>query len=225
MDGTGDVSMKAGLRYLRILEELSKGDPSRPVKLAEVGRRLGLSRQLVHKYVQTLVKEGYVVKVGRYYVLSDRGKALLEITSEAGERVKRVTKAFAEMIHSLVRQFLEEKGLRGEALYVLLIVITIEFLAMLSEALSTANSGTKDKVLDDLWREQLKGYVKVVLDVLQIRGLEGLEAVGRAMFFLLMVVLSHLTIRRVTAIKEETMLNMLNLIRTLLEPLRRPEEI
>jgi len=210
MGSSGDKLTKAELRYIRILEELSKGDPSRPVKLAEVGRRLGISRQLVHKYVKDLAKEGYVEKVGRHYVLSNRGKALLELVSEASEMIKEMIKQYIEDIRDvklpLVYSSLEKKKRKVGAgiVYMTLMGIAAYFLSTLFDVVQVIDPKTKDRVLDDIWREKLKKQVEVASDILQLSGIKGLEALGTTVHWLFMVAIFNLVAERVNVVKETT---------------------
>lgn len=66
------------LRDVALIRELSTGE----VNLAEIAGKYEVSRQAVFKHAMRLMEKGLVVKSPEgHYVLSDRGRALLEYAS------------------------------------------------------------------------------------------------------------------------------------------------
>jgi biotin operon repressor len=172
---------RAGERYLKILRELSKATQAHPVTLAEVGRRLGLSRQLVHKYVKELTKMGYVAKVGRHYVLTDRGKGVLDLASEKAAQLREAFRALvvdvAKVKPSVMSQLPE--GLFCLSLDAPLALLAVPLYYSLLEASGVVDPKMRDEVLDKLWREELKEWAKLNLLLVELCGLEGVVALIR----------------------------------------------
>ncbi|MCC6014245.1 MAG: winged helix-turn-helix transcriptional regulator [Desulfurococcaceae archaeon] len=172
---------RAGERYLKILRELLKTSQARPVTLAEVGRRLGLSRQLVHKYVKELARMGYVAKVGRYYVLTDKGKGVLDLASEEVAQLREAFRALvvdvAKVEPSVMSQL--SGGLFCLSLDAPLALLAVSLYYSLLEASGVVDPKMRDEVLDKLWREELKERAKHNLLLVELCGLEGVVALIR----------------------------------------------
>ena len=173
---------RAGERYLSILRELSKATQAQPVTLAEVGRRLGLSRQLVHKYVKELAGMGYVAKVGRHYVLTDRGKGVLDLASE--EVTAKLKEAFRALVVDVAKVEPSVMSQLPEGLFCLSLDAPLALLAVslyysLLEASGVVDPKMRDEVLDKLWREELKERAKLNLLLVELCGLEGVVALIR----------------------------------------------
>jgi biotin operon repressor len=175
----GLLGYRAGQRYLNILRELSKASQARPVTLAEVGRRLGLSRQLVHKYVKELTKMGYVAKVGRYYVLTDRGKGVLDLASEKIAELREVYKALIATITEVGYGIVRKGGEFCVSLDAYLAALVLFLLLSLCEASTVIDPKSRDEVLDKLWTEELKGLAESAIYLLELCGAVGVGAINR----------------------------------------------
>jgi biotin operon repressor len=185
---------RAGERYLSILRELSKAGQAQPVTLAEVGRRLGLSRQLVHKYVKELTKMGYVAKVGRYYVLTDRGKGVLDLASEKIAELREVYKALIATITEVGLGIIRKGGGFCVSLDAYLAALVLSLLISLYEASEVVDPRSRDEVLDKLWTGELKELAKSAIYLLELCGVVGVGAINRMIQFNLFVALYNIAL-------------------------------
>jgi len=144
------------LRDLDVLRELSTVE----VNLAEIARKYGVSRQAVFKHVNKLVKKGLVDKLaeGRY-VLSERGRALLEYAprTTVGD-INRLV----EFLDRGIDYFLSGSdkttsiGLRRDFVFCALHAFTVIGIAAAANASLEINERNVNEKLEALWRDWLK---------------------------------------------------------------------
>jgi DNA-binding MarR family transcriptional regulator len=203
---------RAGERYLSILRELSKAGQAQPVTLAEVGRRLGLSRQLVHKYVKELARMGYVAKVGRHYVLTDRGKEVLDLASEKIAELREVFKALIAKITEVGLGIVRKGGEFCVSLDAYLAALVLYLLTSLWEASTVIDPKSRDEVLDKLWTEELKGLAKSAIYLLELCGVVGVGAINRMIQYNLFAALYNIALTVGTQRVFEANLKILKLL-------------
>jgi DNA-binding MarR family transcriptional regulator len=160
-----------------VLRELSTGK----VNLAEIGRKYGISRQAVLKHVKRLVKRGLVVKSpeGRY-VLTDRGRALLEYAPRT--RVEDLDRII-ELLDSGIDRFLSTKGGSTSGgigsyfvLYALHSFIVVGIVAAARASLEINEVNVENK-LEALWRDWLKPVLGKLVAVMLASGVAEWEVI------------------------------------------------
>ena len=142
--------------YIDILRELSTGE----VNLAEIAKNYGVSKQAVFKHVMRLVKKGLVVKSssGRY-VLSDRGRALLEYAPRT--RVEDVD-SIMETLDGGIDYFMSggdkatSEDLKKHFIFYTLHTLTVMSIAAAANASLEVNEKNVEDRLEALWRDWFK---------------------------------------------------------------------
>jgi DNA-binding MarR family transcriptional regulator len=172
------------VRYLQVLAELS-GNPGQRITIAEVGRRLGLSWQQVYRYVRVLAALGYVARVGGYYVVTDRGRGVLDLASEEVARLRGFLRGVAGEVEKAWYTIAAHLMVRPScvSLDVSLVKLVSSLLASLLEVGTVVDPRERDEMLERLWREELKEYATTVLQQLEICGALGSMAFGLAVLF------------------------------------------
>uniref|UniRef100_A0A7J3XX86 MarR family transcriptional regulator n=1 Tax=Thermogladius calderae TaxID=1200300 RepID=A0A7J3XX86_9CREN len=144
------------LRDLDVLRELSTGE----VNLAEIAKKYRVSKQAVFKHIMRLVKKGLVVKSSRgRYVLSDRGRALLEYAPRT--RVEDVD-CIVETLDGGIDYFMRgsdkatSEDLKKHFIIYTLHTLTVMSIAAAANASLEVNEKNVEDRLEALWRDWFK---------------------------------------------------------------------
>jgi hypothetical protein len=169
----------------------------------------------------------FVAKVGRYYVLIDTGKKLLELLSEEAKAirdlVKEFTKIFSGLGYKVVHQFLEGKFPDlSTVLDIVLAYLVAQFIVSLHEVVTVVGRRELEEALDKLWRdEELREGVKLALTLVRASGREGVRAIERIIHYNLLIVLYNLAVE---VGLQEQISTELQLLSKLLEKMREARQ-
>jgi DNA-binding Lrp family transcriptional regulator len=161
-------------RDLRILERLSTSEPPKCLSISQIAKELGLTRQAVHKRVKRLSEEGFVRKVGRCYLLTNKGKARLEFARSVERKYAML---FMEYFIGAVNSFEKNEKIGKPAIY-LIIGFCIAYLLANVARISSLMLREADinKALNEMWDKELKEALKLVIYITTIIGEKGWDA-------------------------------------------------